>query len=108
MEEAARMQPPFFIANLFNCKKMKTLFDTQLLESLNAKGRINFTDTDSATMYDEFVRSVIALCTSTNESYPAYFTLHYTRLELESYQSRLCPEGAEKKYTDYRLHPPLP
>lgn len=74
---------------------MKRLTQTRLF-SLLSGGKEIFSpgDTDIAPLYDDFVQSAISICTSAQRGMPAHFTLHYTRLELEAFQSRLSTEGA--------------
>ncbi len=87
---------------------MKRLINTQLLTLLNLKGTPNPADTDLMPMYDDFVHSAVSICTSAQADVPAYFTLHYTRLELEAFQSKLSIEGAGKKCVVNTVHRSLP
>ena len=87
---------------------MKRLINTQLLTLLNLKGTPNPADTDLMPMYDDFVHSAVSICTSAQADVPAYFTLHYTRLELEAFQSKLSNEGVEKKCVANTVHRSLP
>lgn len=63
----------------------------------------NPTEIDLQPLYDDFVESVIALCTTAQGDVPAYFTLHYTRLELQEYRSAINSKGAGKKCIHYEL-----
>lgn len=87
---------------------MKRLLDTQLLKLLNTKGTFNTVDTDITSIYDDFAHSAIFICTATQGEASAYFTLNYTRLELEAFQSKLSTEGAEKKCVANAVHQSLP
>lgn len=87
---------------------MKRLLDTQLLKLLNTKGTFNPVDTDIKPMYDDFAHSAIFICTAAQGDVAAYFTLHYTRLELEAFQSKLSTEGAGKKCVANTVHRSLP
>ena len=51
--------------------------------------------------YEDFVHNVMTLCTSEKDDIPAYFTIHYTRLELEEFQILLNDEGAGKKMLQF-------
>lgn len=82
---------------------MKQLINTQIFKLLQ-KSTFNPAETDITLMYDEFVHSVTLLCTHSIVEVPAYFTLHYTRLELEVHQSRSKTKGAGEKYTNTGLY----
>ena len=83
---------------------MKRLLDTHLLKLLNTKGTFKTVDTDIMPMYDDFAHSAIFICTAAKGEESAYFTLHYTRLELEAFQSKLSIEGAGKKCVANTVH----
>lgn len=77
---------------------MKRLLNTQLFCLLNqADKTFNMSKCDIRSAYEDFVHQVMALCTSEKGDIPAYFTIHYTRLELEKLQMSLSNEGAKKK-----------
>lgn len=83
---------------------MRRLAQTKLFLLLNGTESIfNPTETDLQPVYDNFVHSVVGLCTSLEVEIPAYFTLHYARLELQGYRSVINQE-AGKKCADHRLH----
>lgn len=76
---------------------MRKLTQTRLFRLLDGtEGVFNPAEMDLQPVYDDFVQSVIALCGSTQDATPAYFTLHYTRLELQDYRS-VINEGAGEK-----------
>lgn len=88
---------------------MNRLIKTALFSLLeDAKGSISPKGSDIVPAYDDFIESVISLCTSSKESVPAYFTLHYTLLKLEEFQDLLSDKRAEKKCACTGLHHPLP
>ena len=61
-------------------------------------GTFDTVETDMRPVYDDFIHSVIALCTLPDDSdTPAYFTLNYTLLELQEYMTAANTEGAGKK-----------
>lgn len=77
---------------------MKRLVNTQLfflLKKMN--GTFNLYEYDIGSVYEDFVSKVISLCLSDEGDVPAYFTMHYTRLELEGFRMLLSDESAEKK-----------
>lgn len=77
---------------------MKRLVNTQLLCLLKKMdGTFNLGEYDIGSVYEDFVHRVTILCTSEKEDIPAYFTIHYTRLELEEFRMLLSDEGAGKK-----------
>ena len=81
---------------------MKRLINTQLLCLLKKMdGTFNLGKYDIESAYEDFVHKVTTLCTSEKESIPAYFTIHYTRLELEGFQMSLSDKGAEKKMLQF-------
>lgn len=84
---------------------MKRLINTKLfcmLEKMD--GTFNPGEEDMKFVYDDFVNSVTTLCTSATGDVPVYFTLHYTRLELEGLQIFLSDEGAGGKCANPELH----
>mgnify|MGYP006878618694 CR=1 FL=1 len=84
---------------------MKRLVNSQLLCMLKKMDRtFNLGEYDIRSVYEDFVHRVIILCTSEKESIPAYFTIHYTRLELEKFRMLLSDEGAGKKCSNSKLH----
>ena len=88
---------------------MKRLVNTKLFSLLERMdGTFTPGEQDIAPVYDEFVDTVTSLCTSARGDIPAYFTLHYTRLELEGLQILLSDEGAGAKCANPKLHRPLP
>ncbi|MBD8347824.1 hypothetical protein [Dysgonomonas sp. HGC4] len=87
---------------------MERLINTKLfclLEKMD--GTFNPDEPDIAPVYNDFVRTVTSLCTSARGNVPTYFTLHYTRLELEGVQILLSDEGAGEKCPNLILHYPL-
>ncbi len=87
---------------------MKRLVSTKLfcmLEKMD--GMFNPAATELKPIYDDFAHSVIFICTAAQGDVSPYFTLHYTRLELEAFLSKLSTEGAEKKCENAILHCPL-
>jgi len=74
---------------------MRRLTQTRLFRLLDGTEGV-FNPAELQPVYDDFVRSVIALCGSTGEDTPAYFTLHYTRLELQDYRSVINEGEGEK------------
>lgn len=77
---------------------MKRLVNTQLLCLLKTMdGTCSLGEYDIGSVYEDFVHKVTSLCISEKESIPAYFTIHYTRLELEGFQVLLSNKGAGKK-----------
>lgn len=77
---------------------MKRLLNTQLFCLLNqADKTFNMSKCDIRSAYEDFAHQVMALYTSEKGDIPAYFTIHYTRLELEELQMSLSNEGAKKK-----------
>lgn len=77
---------------------MKRLTETRLLGALEKmEGVFNPAEIDFGPIYDEFVQSAAALCTSSQGDVPPYFTLHYTRLELERIRSSLSNKRAGEK-----------
>lgn len=88
---------------------MRRLINTKLFSLLEKMdGTFTPGEQDIAPVYDEFVDTVTSHCISTKGDVPAYFTLHYTRLELEGYQILLSYEGAGEKCTDPALYRPKP
>lgn len=84
---------------------MKRLVNTQLLCLLKKmNGTFNLSEYDIGLVYEDFVHRVTTLCTSEKGDIPAYFTIHYTRLELEEFQMLLSDEGTEKKCPYSMLH----
>ncbi len=81
---------------------MKRLVSTQLLSLLKKMdGTFNLCEYDIRSVYEDFVHNVMTLCTSEKDDIPAYFTIHYTRLELEEFQILLNDEGAGKKMLQF-------
>lgn len=88
---------------------MRRLINTKLFSLLERMdGTFTPGEQDIAPVYDEFVDTVTSLCTSARGDVPAYFTLHYTRLELEGFQILLSDERAGGKCADPALHRPKP
>lgn len=86
---------------------MKKLANTQLLCLLKKMDEtFNLSEYDLGSVYEDFVHRVIILCTSEIESIPAYFTIHYTRQELEEFRMLLNDEGAGKKCSNSKLYNP--
>lgn len=77
---------------------MKRLINTRLFSLLDKMdGTFNSCNQNISPLYDEFVDTVTSLCISPKGDVPAYFTLQYTRLELERLQIRLSDEESKKK-----------
>lgn len=77
---------------------MKRLTETRLFGALEKMdGVFDPADTDFGVLYDEFVQSAVTLCTSPQGDIASYFTLHYTRLQLESIRSSLSHKRAGEK-----------
>lgn len=88
---------------------MKRLTETRLFCALEKMdGVFNPADTDLAPMYDDFVQSAASLCTYSEGEVLPYFTLHYTRLQLESIQSSLNHKRAGEKCAGTGLYRPVP
>lgn len=86
---------------------MKRLINTQLLCLLKkVDGTFNLGEYDIRSVYDDFVHRVTNLCISEKGDIPAYFTIHYTRLELEGLHMSLSNKRAEKKCSNSKLHSP--
>lgn len=88
---------------------MKRLVSTKLfcmLEKMD--GMFNPSAAELKPIYDDFAHSVIFICTAVQGDVSSYFTLHYTRLELEAILSKLSTEGEEKKCENPILHCLLP
>ena len=84
---------------------MKRLINTKLFSVLEKMdGTFNPGEHDLKPVYDDFVQTVTSLCTSVKGDVPTYFTLQYTRLELEGLQILLSDEGAGEKCTNPKLH----
>lgn len=76
---------------------MRRLTQTELFLLLNGtEGIFNPAEADLQPVYDNFVHSVVGLCTSLEVGIPTYFTLHYTRLELQEYKSVINQEAGKK------------
>jgi hypothetical protein len=81
---------------------MKRLVNTKLFCLLKKMdGTFNPSEREIAPIYDEFVYSVTSICTSQKKGIPAYFTIHYTRLELQRLQTFLNGEKLEKKISNF-------
>lgn len=77
---------------------MRRLVKTQLFCLLKkVDGEFNLSEHDIRSVYEDFVYKVTSLCTSEIGDIPAYFTIHYTRLELEGLQMLISNEGEGKK-----------
>lgn len=88
---------------------MKRLINAKLfcvLEKMHSS--FEPSEKDLKSIYDDFVHKVIQLCISEEEDVYAYFTIHYTRLELEGFWILLSDEGTEKKCFNSKLHCSLP
>lgn len=84
---------------------MKRLVNTKLFCLLKKMdGTFNPSEQEIAAIYDEFVHSVTLICTSSTKGIPAYFTIHYTRLELQRLQTFLNSEKLEKKISNFKLY----
>lgn len=84
---------------------MKRLVNTQLFCLLKkVDGVFNFGEHDIRSVYEDFVHQVTNLCTSEIGDTPAYFTIHYTRLELERFQVLFNNKGAGKKCSNSTLY----
>lgn len=76
---------------------MKRLVNTQLFCQLKkVDGAFNLKEHTIRSMYEDFVHKVTILCTSEEGDVPAYFTIHYTCLELEEFRISLSQEGGKK------------
>lgn len=84
---------------------MKRLVNTQLFCLLKKMdGTFNPCAQEIALVYDDFVYAVTLICTSPRRDVLAYFTIHYTRLELEGFQMSLRDKRAGKKCSNSKLH----
>lgn len=84
---------------------MKRLANTKLFSLLkNIDGTFNLGESDIRSVYEDFIHKVTSLCTSEKGEIPPYFTMHYTRLELEEFQTLLSDEGAGKKCSNSTLY----
>lgn len=87
---------------------MKRLINTKLFfMSEKMSGAFHPGEQDTRAVYEDFVHKVAWLCTLAEADVQAYFTLHYTRLELERLQILLNNEGAGEKCPNPKLHRPL-
>ena len=77
---------------------MKRLVNTQLFCLLKEiDGTSNPDEQEIRSVYDEFVYKVTSICSLAKGDVPPYFTLHYTRLELERFQTLLDNKREGKK-----------
>lgn len=77
---------------------MKRLINTKLFCMLEKKdGLNNLSNQDMRLAYEEFAQSVTSLFSLDKRNVPSYFTMHYTRLELERLQTLLKNENKKKK-----------
>lgn len=84
---------------------MKRLVKTQLFFLLKKMdGTLNLNEDDIGSVYEDFVDKVTSLCISDKGDVPAYFTIQYTRLELEGFRMLLSDEGAGKKCSNSKLY----
>lgn len=85
---------------------MKKLVNTQLFRLLKKMdGTFNPCAQEIALVYDDFVYAVTLICTSPKRDVSVYFTIHYTRLELEGFQISLREDRrAGKKCSNSKLH----
>lgn len=84
---------------------MKKLLNTQLFCLLKkADGVFKFNKQELRSAYEDFVYKVTALCLSKKGDIPAYFIIHYTRLELEESLTLLSHKGEEKKCSNPKLY----
>lgn len=60
-------------------------------------GLNNLSNQDMSLAYEEFAQSVTSLFSLDKWNVPSYFTMHYTRLELERLQTLLKNESKKKK-----------
>ena len=68
-------------------------------------GTLKLGEQEIARAYDEFVDTVIKICTSKENDVPAYFTIQYTCLEMQQLQTMLNNETL-KKSPHPKLHHP--
>lgn len=76
---------------------MNRLINTKLfrlLEKLDGNSKADESDIKPA--YEDFLNTIVSLCTSEDENTPAFFTLHYTRLRLEGFHILLSGQNAKK------------
>lgn len=84
---------------------MKRLVNTQLFCLLKKiDGTFNPSEQEFSLVYDDFIYTVTSLCTSQTEEIPAYFIIHYTRLELYRIQAIFNNKRLEKKSSYTKLH----
>lgn len=84
---------------------MKRLINTKLFSLLKKiDGTFNPSEQDTRSVYDDFVHKVTLLCTLAGGGVPAYFTMHYTRLELEGLHTLLGDGEAGEKCTNPKLY----
>lgn len=77
---------------------MKRLTETVMFRQLSMKGVVNPAETVLKTMYDDFARAVMDICTSRQTEIPAYFILHYTRSEFDQLALAASSKGSGEKY----------
>lgn len=86
-----------FNVKLKKRKAIKILINKMLFPMLDRMdGTFDSCNQNISPLYDEFVDTVTSLSISPKGDVPAYFTLHYTRLELERLQIRLSDEESKK------------
>lgn len=82
-----------------NNKIMKRLTETAMFRQLSTSDSFDPDKTSLKTMYDDFAHAIIDVCTSRQAKVPAYFTLHYTRSEVDQLTLAENTKGAgEKSY----------
>ncbi|MFV0590338.1 MAG: hypothetical protein ACK5M7_03060 [Draconibacterium sp.] len=85
---------------------MKRLVNTQLFCLFKKMdGTLKLGESEIAPVYDEFVDTVIKICTSKEDDVPAYFTIQYTCLEMQQLRTMLNNETL-KKSPHPKLHHP--
>ncbi len=80
---------------------METLTETPFFLLLaDQNGKTIASETELTSVYKEFIRSVVRLCTAGVGECPAFFTLNYTRFELEQLQLKNAANGTGGKCTN--------
>lgn len=77
---------------------MKRLINTKLFLMLEKKNEVlDLSNENMRSIYDDFAQSVTSLCSLSKCNTLSYFTMHYTRLELERLQASFIMENSKKK-----------
>lgn len=84
---------------------MKRLINTKLFLMLEKKDEVlDLSNENMKSIYDDFAQSVTSLCSLGKWNTLSYFTMHYTRLELEKLQTSFSPKSSKKKSANSKLY----